>query len=140
AKIGDAVPLTQDGQDVVSSPDVDVVVELMGGLHPAYDWVMQAIANGKHVVTANKALLAQHGNAIFQAAREKGVIVAFEAAVAGGIPIVKAMREGLSANRIQSLAGIINGTSNYILSEMRTRGLSFEKALAEAQELGYAEA
>ena len=133
AKVGDAVPLTQNGMEVVSSPDVDVVVELMGGLHPAYEWVMEAIAQGKHVVTANKALLAQHGNEIFQAACEKGVIVAFEAAVAGGIPIVKAMREGLSANRIQSLAGIINGTSNYILSEMRTRGLSFEKALAEAQ-------
>lgn len=139
-KIGDAVPLTQDGLQLVGSPDVDVVVELMGGLHPAYEWVMEAIAQGKHVVTANKALLAQHGNTIFQAAREKGVIVAFEAAVAGGIPIVKAMREGLSANRIQWLAGIINGTSNYILSEMRARGLTFEQALAEAQELGFAEA
>ena len=139
-KIDDAVPLTQDGLALVGSPDVEVVVELMGGLHPAYEWVMEAIAQGKHVVTATKAVLAQHGNAIFQAASEKGVIVAFEAAVAGGIPIVKALREGLSANRIQWLAGIINGTSNYILSEMRARGLTFEQALAEAQALGYAEA
>ncbi|MCB5362156.1 homoserine dehydrogenase [Pusillimonas sp. CC-YST705] len=140
AKIGDAVPLTQDGLDVVRSPDVDVVVELMGGLNPAYDWVMEAIAQGKHVVTANKALLAERGNEIFQAAREKGVIVAFEAAVAGGIPVVKALREGLTANHIQWVAGIINGTTNFILSEMRTRGLTFKQALAEAQELGYAEA
>ncbi len=140
AKIGDAVPLTQDGLELVRSPDVDVVVELMGGLNPAYDWVMEAIAQGKHVVTANKALLAERGNEIFKAAREKGVIVAFEAAVAGGIPVVKALREGLTANHIQWVAGIINGTTNFILSEMRTRGLTFKQALAEAQELGYAEA
>lgn len=140
AKVGDAVALSQDGLDVVRSADVDVVVELMGGLHPAYEWVMEAIAQGKHVVTANKALLAERGNEIFQAAREKGVIVAFEAAVAGGIPVIKALREGLTANHIQWVAGIINGTTNFILSEMRTRGLTFKQALAEAQELGYAEA
>lgn len=139
-KVGSLVALTQDGMDVVRNPEIDVVVELMGGLHPAYEWVMEAIAQGKHVVTANKALLAEHGNAIFQAAREKGVIVAFEAAVAGGIPVIKALREGLTANHIQWVAGIINGTTNFILSEMRTRGLTFKQALAEAQELGYAEA
>jgi len=143
AKAGDAaagITIIRDGLQLVRSGDVDVVVELMGGLHPAYEWVMEAIAQGKHVVTANKALLSEYGNVIFQAAREKGVIVAFEAAVAGGIPVIKALREGLSANHIQSVAGIINGTTNFILSEMRTRGLSFKQALEEAQQMGYAEA
>jgi len=125
---------------VVADPTVDIVVELIGGCTVARDLVLQAIANGKHVVTANKALLATHGNEIFAAAQEQGVMVAFEAAVAGGIPIIKALREGLTANRIEWIAGIINGTTNFILSEMRDKGLSFADVLAEAQRLGYAEA
>src|SRR5690606_33922609 len=138
--LGDSVSISTDGMDVVNNPDIDVVVELVGGETLAKDWIMRAIELGKHVVTANKALLAVHGNEIFAAAHNKGVMVAFEAAVAGGIPIIKAIREGLSANRIQWVAGIINGTTNFILSEMRSRGLSFEAALADAQKLGYAEA
>src|SRR3546814_9888399 len=120
---------------VVSHPDIDIVVELIGGDTLARELIMEAIAQGKHVVTANKALLAKHGNEIFAAAHAKGVMVAFEAAVAGGIPIIKAIREGLTANRIQWLAGIINGTTNFILSEMRSRGLPFGDVLAEAQRL-----
>jgi homoserine dehydrogenase len=125
---------------VVDHPDIDIVIELIGGYELPRELVMRAIANGKHVVTANKALLALHGNEIFAAAQEKGVMVAFEAAVAGGIPIIKALREGLTANRIESVAGIINGTTNFILSEMRDKGLDFSTALAQAQALGYAEA
>jgi homoserine dehydrogenase len=125
---------------VVNNPDIDIVVELIGGYELARELVLKAIANGKHVVTANKALLAQHGNEIFAAAHAKGVMVAFEAAVAGGIPIIKALREGLAANRIESVAGIINGTTNFILSEMRDKGLDFGTVLKQAQELGYAEA
>jgi homoserine dehydrogenase len=125
---------------VVDSPDVDIVVELIGGYELPRELVLRAIANGKHVVTANKALLALHGNEIFAAAQEKGVMVAFEAAVAGGVPIIKALREGLTANRIESVAGIINGTTNFILSEMRDKGLDFAVVLKQAQELGYAEA
>ena len=125
---------------VVNDPEVDIVVELIGGYGVAKDLVLKAIENGKHVVTANKALLATHGNEIFAAAQKKGVTVAFEAAVAGGIPIIKALREGLTANRIEWIAGIINGTTNFILSEMRAKGLSFETVLKEAQRLGYAEA
>ena len=125
---------------VVDSPDVDIVVELIGGYELPRELVLRAIANGKHVVTANKALLALHGNEIFAAAQDKGVMVAFEAAVAGGVPIIKALREGLTANRIESVAGIINGTTNFILSEMRDKGLDFAVVLKQAQELGYAEA
>ncbi len=125
---------------VVSNPEIDIVIELIGGSSIARTLVMQAIANGKHVVTANKALIAMHGNEIFQAAQDKGVMVAFEAAVAGGIPIIKALREGLTANRIEWIAGIINGTTNFILSEMRDKGLDFDVALKDAQRLGYAEA
>lgn len=125
---------------VVDHPDIDIVIELIGGYELPRELVLRAIANGKHVVTANKALLALHGNEIFAAAQEKGVMVAFEAAVAGGIPIIKALREGLTANRIESVAGIINGTTNFILSEMRDKGLDFSTALAQAQGLGYAEA
>ena len=125
---------------VVNDPDVDIVVELIGGYEPALELVMQAIKKGKHVVTANKALIAMHGNDIFAAAEEHGVSVLFEAAVAGGIPIIKAMREGLAANSIEWLAGIINGTGNYILTEMRDKGRQFEDVLADAQQLGYAEA
>lgn len=132
--------LTEDAFEVVANPDVDIVVELIGGDSPARELVLEAIANGKHVVTANKALIAKHGNEIFAAAQEKGVVVAFEAAVAGGIPIIKAIREGLSANRIQWIAGIINGTGNFILTEMRDKGRGFADVLKEAQELGYAEA
>ncbi len=132
--------VTDDAFAVVSDPEVAIVIELIGGTGVAKELVMQAIANGKHVVTANKALLAKHGNEIFKAAQDKGVMVAFEAAVAGGIPIVKAVREGLTANRIEWIAGIINGTTNFILSEMRDKGLSFDTALKEAQQLGYAEA
>jgi homoserine dehydrogenase len=124
---------------VVDSPDIDIVVELIGGYELPRELVLRAIANGKHVVTANKALLALHGNEIFAAAQEKGVMVAFEAAVAGGVPIIKALREGLTANRIESVAGIINGTTNFILSEMRDKGLDFADVLKTAQELGYAE-
>jgi homoserine dehydrogenase len=138
---GDAgVNLTADAAVVLAHPDVDIVVELIGGLEPARTFILQAIAHGKHVVTANKALLAHHGNEIFAAAHAKGVMVAFEAAVAGGIPIIKALREGLTANRIEWIAGIINGTSNFILSEMRSRGASFADVLKEAQARGYAEA
>jgi homoserine dehydrogenase len=137
---GDGLTLTSNPFDVVDNPDIDIVVELIGGISPAKELVLQAIDNGKHVVTANKALIAKHGNEIFAKAQEKGVMVAFEAAVAGGIPIIKALREGLSANRIQWLAGIINGTTNFILSEMRDKGLSFDEVLKEAQRLGYAEA
>jgi homoserine dehydrogenase len=137
---GGAARITGDAFDVVRDPDIDIVIELIGGYTVARELVMEAIANGKHVVTANKALLAVHGQEIFAAAQAKGVMVAFEAAVAGGIPIIKAVREGLTANRIDSIAGIINGTTNYILSEMRDKGLTFADALADAQRLGYAEA
>jgi homoserine dehydrogenase len=132
--------VTDDAFAVVRDPDIDIVVELIGGDTVAKDLILAAIDNGKHVVTANKALLATHGNEIFAAAQRKGVMVAFEAAVAGGIPIIKALREGLTANRIEWIAGIINGTSNFILSEMRDKGASFESVLEEAQRLGYAEA
>ena len=131
--------VTADAYEVVNDPDIDIVVELIGGYGVARDLVLKAIENGKHVVTANKALLAKHGNEIFAAAQKKRVMVAFEAAVAGGIPIIKALREGLTANRIEWIAGIINGTSNFILSEMRDKGLAFETVLKEAQRLGYAE-
>jgi len=134
------VHLASDTGTVAVHPDVDIVVELIGGIEPARSLVLAAIAAGKHVVTANKALLAQHGNEIFAAAHAKGVMVAFEGAVAGGIPIIKALREGLTANRIEWIAGIINGTSNFILSTMRDTGASFEAVLAEAQKRGYAEA
>lgn len=133
------LPLTTNPFEVVDDPDIDIVVELIGGLEPARELVMRAIANGKHVVTANKHLVAKFGNEIFAAAQAKGVMVAFEAAVAGGIPIIKALREGLTANRIEWLAGIINGTSNFILTEMRDKGAAFEDVLKEAQRLGYAE-
>ena len=139
AMAGD-LPLSTNPFDVVDDPEIDIVVELIGGIEPARELVMQAINNGKHVVTANKHLVAKHGNEIFAAAQAKGVIVAFEAAVAGGIPIIKALREGLTANRIELLAGIINGTSNFILTEMRDKGAAFEDVLKEAQALGYAEA
>jgi homoserine dehydrogenase len=132
--------VVNDANLVVNNPEIDIVIELIGGYGIAKDLVLKAIANGKHVVTANKALLATHGNEIFAAAQEKGVMVAFEAAVAGGIPIIKSLREGLTANRIQWIAGIINGTTNFILSEMRDKGLDFEVVLKEAQALGYAEA
>ena len=131
--------VTDDAFSVVNDPEVDIVIELIGGYGVAKELVMKAIANGKHVVTANKALLATYGNEIFKAAQDKGVMVAFEAAVAGGIPIIKALREGLTANRIEWIAGIINGTTNFILSEMRDKGLSFDTVLKEAQRLGYAE-
>jgi homoserine dehydrogenase len=134
------LPLTTNPFGVVDDPEIDIVVELIGGLEPARELVMQAIANGKHVVTANKHLVAKYGNEIFAAAQAKGVMVAFEAAVAGGIPIIKALREGLTANRIEWLAGIINGTSNFILTEMRDKGAAFEDVLKQAQALGYAEA
>lgn len=134
------VAVTSDVFAVVANPDVDVVVELIGGYDVAYELVMAAIQAGKHVVTANKALIAVHGNAIFEAAAKAGVMVAFEAAVAGGIPVIKALREGLAANRIEWVAGIINGTGNYILTNMRDHGRDFADVLAEAQALGYAEA
>ncbi|MHB1238106.1 MAG: homoserine dehydrogenase [Gallionella sp.] len=137
---GGSCRVTDDAFSVVSDPEVDIVIELIGGCGVAKELVLKAIANGKHVVTANKALLAMHGNEIFKAAQDKGVMVAFEAAVAGGIPIIKALREGLSANRIEWIAGIINGTTNFILSEMRDKGLGFDTVLKEAQRLGYAEA
>jgi homoserine dehydrogenase len=140
ALVGDAAKVVDDAFAVVRDPDVDIVIELIGGYTVAKDLILAAIDHGKHVVTANKALLAKHGNEIFARAREKGVMVAFEAAVAGGIPIIKSLREGLTANRIEWIAGIINGTSNFILSEMREKGLPFETVLAEAQRLGYAEA
>ena len=136
----EGIELVADPATIVASPDIDIVVELIGGETRAKELVLAAIAGGKHVVTANKALLARHGNEIFAAAHARGVMVAFEAAVAGGIPIIKAIREGLSANRIEYLMGIINGTCNYILSEMRDKGLAFDVVLAEAQRLGYAEA
>ncbi|MDH5423948.1 MAG: homoserine dehydrogenase [Gammaproteobacteria bacterium] len=133
------VKLSEDAWDVVNDPDVDVVVELIGGYSPARELVLKAIENGKHVVTANKALIAMHGEEIFAAANEKGVSVCYEAAVAGGIPIIKAMREGLAGNKIEWLAGIINGTGNFILTEMRDKGRDFDDVLKEAQALGYAE-
>ena len=132
--------VVDDARKVIQNPEIDIVVELIGGYGIAKDLVLEAIAAGKHVVTANKALIAVHGNEIFKAAHAKGVMVAFEAAVAGGIPIIKALREGLSANRIEWIAGIINGTTNFILSEMRDKGLDFNTVLKEAQRLGYAEA
>jgi homoserine dehydrogenase len=140
AVVGDHAKVVNDARAVIADPAIDIVVELIGGYGVANTQVLEAIAAGKHVVTANKALLAVHGNEIFAAAREKGVMVAFEAAVAGGIPIIKALREGLTANRIHWVAGIINGTTNFILSEMRSKGLDFGVVLKEAQKLGYAEA
>ena len=137
---GDGVEVTNDAFNVVNNPDIDVVVELIGGTGIAKELVLKAIESGKHVVTANKKLLAEYGNEIFAAAQQKGVTVAFEAAVAGGIPIIKSLREGLTANRIEWIAGIINGTSNFILTEMREKGAAFADVLAEAQRLGYAEA
>ena len=134
------IDVTDDAFAVVDNPELEIIVELIGGYSPARELVLRAIQNGKHVVTANKALIALHGNEIFAAAQAKGVTVAFEAGVAGGIPIIKAMREGLAANRIQWVAGIINGTGNFILSEMRDKGREFADVLAEAQALGYAEA
>ncbi|MBV7535690.1 homoserine dehydrogenase [Duganella sp. sic0402] len=139
-RTGGKVKVVANPADIVNDPEIDIVVELIGGYDEARQLVLQAIANGKHVVTANKALLAVHGNEIFKAAQDKGVMVAFEAAVAGGIPIIKALREGLTANRIDWFAGIINGTTNFILSEMRDKGLDFATVLKQAQELGYAEA
>ncbi len=136
----DGMRLTDDPFAVVRDPDVQIVVELIGGYGPARELVLEAIAHGKHVVTANKALIALHGNEIFAAAQAKGVVVAFEAAVAGGIPIIKALREGLAANQVHWVAGIINGTGNFILTEMRDKGRDFADVLAEAQALGYAEA
>jgi len=138
--VGDRARVTGDAFSVVRDPSVEVVIELIGGYGIARQLVLEAIAHGKHVVTANKALLAVHGNEIFAAARERGVTVAFEPAVAGGIPIIKALREGLTANRIEWIAGIINGTTNFILSEMRDKGLPFDVVLKQAQQLGYAEA
>ena len=140
AVVGDAAQVVSDARAVIANPEIDIVIELIGGYGIAKALVMEAIAAGKHVVTANKALLAVHGTEIFAAARERGVVVAFEAAVAGGIPIIKALREGLTANRIEWIAGIINGTTNFILSEMRSKGLDFDLVLKEAQRLGYAEA
>ncbi len=134
------VRISADPMEVVNDPEVDVIVELIGGTTLAKSLVLRAIANGKHVVTANKALLAEHGTEIFATAHQAGVIVAFEAAVAGGIPIIKALREGLTANHIEWVAGIINGTTNFILTEMRDKGLDFDTVLKQAQALGYAEA
>jgi homoserine dehydrogenase len=140
ALCGDRVKVVNDARQIIANPEIDIVVELIGGYGIAKALVLEAIAAGKHVVTANKALLAVHGTEIFAAAHAKGVMVAFEAAVAGGIPIIKALREGLTANSIQWVAGIINGTTNFILSEMREKGLDFDVVLKEAQRLGYAEA
>ncbi len=140
ALVGEGVLVVDDARKVVASPDIDIVIELIGGYGIAKALVLEAIESGKHVVTANKALLAVHGTEIFAAAQRKGVMVAFEAAVAGGIPIIKALREGLTANSIQWIAGIINGTTNFILSEMRDKGLDFDVVLKDAQRLGYAEA
>ena len=140
ALVGKKAVVTANANDVVSHPDIDIVVELIGGTGIAKELILKAINNGKHVVTANKSLLAQHGNEIFAAAQKKDVMVAFEAAVGGGIPIIKSLREGLTANRIEWIAGIINGTSNFILSEMRDKGSSFADVLKEAQKRGYAEA
>lgn len=134
------INLTEDAFEVINDPEIDIVVELIGGTGIAKDLVMKAIENGKHIVTANKALIAMHGNELFELAQQKGVSIAFEAAVAGGIPIIKSMREGLAGNRIEWLAGIINGTGNFILTEMREKGRDFADVLAEAQALGYAEA
>ena len=134
------IATTKDPLSIVNDPDIEIICEMMGGEQPAFDLIMSGIKNGKHIITANKALIAIRGNEIFEAARENGVIVAFEPAVAGGIPIIKAVREGLSANIISGLAGIINGTGNYILSSMASDGRAFEEVLAEAQALGYAEA
>jgi len=138
--VGDGVKVVSDAREVIANPDIEIVIELIGGYGIAKTLMMEAIAAGKHVITANKALLAVHGTEIFEAAHQQGVMVAFEAAVAGGIPIIKALREGLTANRIQWIAGIINGTTNFILSEMRDKGLDFDVVLKEAQALGYAEA
>jgi homoserine dehydrogenase len=140
AVVGPHVKVVNDARAIIANPEIDIVIELIGGYGIAKQLVMEAIAAGKHVVTANKALLAVHGTEIFAAAQAKGVMVAFEAAVAGGIPIIKSLREGLTANRIQWIAGIINGTTNFILSEMRDKGLDFAAALKDAQALGYAEA
>ncbi|MBL0252652.1 MAG: homoserine dehydrogenase [Polaromonas sp.] len=140
AIVGSKVKVVNDARAIIANPEIEIVIELIGGYGIAKQLVMEAIAAGKHVVTANKALLAVHGTEIFAAAQAKGVMVAFEAAVAGGIPIIKALREGLTANRIQWIAGIINGTTNFILSEMRDKGLDFAAALKDAQALGYAEA
>ena len=140
AVVGEGVKVVSDAREVIANPEIDIVIELIGGYGIAKALVLEAIAAGKHVVTANKALLAVHGTEIFAAAHAKGVMVAFEAAVAGGIPIIKALREGLTANSIQWVAGIINGTTNFILSEMRDKGLDFAAVLKEAQRLGYAEA
>ena len=140
ALVGEGVQVVGDARAVIANPEIDIVIELIGGYGIAKALVMESIAAGKHVVTANKALLAVHGTEIFAAAQAKGVMVAFEAAVAGGIPIIKALREGLTANSIQWVAGIINGTTNFILSEMRDKGLDFGDVLKEAQRLGYAEA
>ena len=140
ALVGSDCQVVADAKQVIANPEIDIVIELIGGYGIALELVMSAIEAGKHVVTANKALLAVHGNAIFAAAQRQGVMVGYEAAVAGGIPIIKSLREGLSANRIEWLAGIINGTTNFILTEMREKGLSFDVALKEAQALGYAEA
>ncbi len=138
--VGEGVTVVADARAVIANPDIDIVIELIGGYGVAKQLMLEAIAAGKHVVTANKALLAVHGTEIFAAAHKRGVMVAFEAAVAGGIPIIKALREGLTANSIQWIAGIINGTTNFILSEMRDKGLDFAVVLKEAQRLGYAEA
>ncbi len=140
AQVGADVKVVSDARAVIANPDIDIVIELIGGYGIAKTLVLEAIAAGKHVVTANKALLAVHGTEIFAAASQQGVMVAFEAAVAGGIPIIKALREGLTANRIEWIAGIINGTTNFILSEMRDKGINFDVALKQAQALGYAEA
>ena len=137
--VGTGATVTADAYEVVNHPDIDIVVELIGGTTIAQKLILRAIENGKHVVTANKALMATQGNEIFAAAQKRNVMVAFEAAVAGGIPIIKALREGLTANRIEWIAGIINGTSNFILSEMRDKGAGFDTVLQEAQRLGYAE-
>ena len=136
----EGIRLTTDAFEIVNDPTIDIIVELIGGLSPARELVLAALDNGKHVVTANKALIAKHGNEIFAKAREKGLMVAFEAAVAGGIPIIKAIREGLAGNTVEWVAGIINGTCNFILTEMREKGRDFADVLAEAQALGYAEA
>lgn len=136
----EGVAITTAIDDILNDASIHIVAELMGGCEPAREWVLRAIAGGKHVITANKALIAQHGNEIFAAAEKHGVIVAFEAAVGGGIPIIKTIREALAGNDIRSVAGIVNGTTNYIMTEMRDRGLDFGAALAEAQALGYAEA
>ena len=138
AIVGPHAKVVASGLEVVLDPEIDVVVELIGGMGIAKDLMMKAIEAGKHVVTANKALIAVHGNEIFALAAQKGVMVCFEAAVAGGIPIIKSLKEGLTANKIQWVAGIINGTTNFILSEMRDKGLSFEHVLKQAQALGYA--